>query len=274
MLMNFRVIVLLLPIVLPVSASELFFIGHSLINHDLPRMVDQIAASAGQKHAYEVQIINGAPLEWQWDNADTAEGVDGRKYLANNSIDVLVMTEALPLANHLKWSDTHDYAKRFADLAKETSSDVQIAIFETWHCTNSGTEQGCAHDKKSHIPWRKRLDQDLENWRGIAQASSEDAHLIPGGQALARLHDEIEEGNVPGVGAMEYFFSDDIHLNDIGNYYMACLHYAVIYDASPLGLAHEITDRWGNSYDAPSQKLAKRLQELAWEVVKNQRHDL
>jgi len=67
----------------------------------------------------------------------------------------------------------------------------RMCLFETWHCVNSGTEKGCAYDKNDDVPWRERLDQDLEKWRGIAKAAGPEVKLVPGGQALAPGTDRL-----------------------------------------------------------------------------------
>jgi hypothetical protein len=265
----FRATALMVLITAPgLRGENVFWIGHSLINHNMPRMVAELAAAHPDiEHTYQVQIINGAPLKYQWENSEKAEGEDARKVLPEGKVDVLVLTEAVPLQNHLDWSGSHDFAARFAGLAREANPDTRIYLFETWHCVNSGTDKGCAYDKNDDIPWRDRLDQDREKWAGIAQAAGDDVNVIPGGPALARLHDEIESGNVPGLESIRDVFADDIHMNDIGTYFMACVNFGVIYGKSPEGLPHELKNQWGKAYQAPTLELAQVLQKLAWEVV-------
>jgi hypothetical protein len=252
-------------------AAEVFFIGHSLINHKMPRMLSELAAAdESLQHSYAVQIINGAPLKYNWENSAKAEGSDARTVLPEGTVDVLVMTEAVPLDNHLKWSGSHEYAARFAALAREAKPEASVYIFETWHNVESGTGAEIAYDKKGHLPWRERLDTDFEKWQQLAQAAGENVKLIPGGQALAQLHDAIAKKEVPELENIRDVFHDDIHMNDIGNYYIACLHYAVMYGKSPVGLPHELTDQWGKTFQAPSADLAIVLQRMAWQVAQTQ----
>ncbi|MFZ4543901.1 MAG: hypothetical protein ACOYOA_07620 [Saprospiraceae bacterium] len=51
-----------------------FFIGHSLVNHTMPQMVQALALNAGKQTHYGRQIINGSPLHFNFTNAATAEG--------------------------------------------------------------------------------------------------------------------------------------------------------------------------------------------------------
>ena len=256
----------------PVSRARVFHVGHSLVNHDMPRMLEQVALEAGRDHAYAVQIINGANLQWQWNNSASAEGEDARAVLPQGNHDVLVITEAVPLDNHLTWSDTEEFAGRFHALAVDANPDVRVFLYETWHCILSGTSTGCDWDDGDDVPWRERLTQDAARWQGIADhvnANHEgpEMRIIPAGQAMAVLHDRIAEGGVYGLDDISQIFLDDIHLTAIGNYFVAMVHYASIYRRSPVGLPVQTTDRWETPYEAPLEPLAWSLQEIAWEVV-------
>ncbi len=268
-----RIVSLLLLIAYTISAQQhnIFFIGHSLINHELPRMFNEIAKSGNNtSHTHKEQITNGAPLKWNWDNGDQAEGHNARVEIPKGEYDVVVMTEAVPLINHLKWSDTYKYGGNYYDLAIKGNKETQVYLYETWHCINSGDT--CAYDPLDSIPWRKRIDDDLMSWQGITDSinSMHDGKkmlTIPGGQAMAGLYDAIQKGSVPDLASIKDVFHDDIHLNDIGHYFIACVMYGTIYKKSPIGLTNKSNDEWGNPFDAPSPELAKKMQEIAWKTV-------
>lgn len=93
--------------------------------------------------------------------------------------------------------------------------------------------------------------------------------MIPAGQGMAAMYDAIQAGTVPGITNIEDLFSDDIHLNDIGRYFIACIHFVTIHQVSPVGLTHQLKNRWGGEFDAPSASLALKFQEIAWETVSN-----
>lgn len=82
------------------SLIDILLIGHSLIGTTMPVMLQDIvkAGHAGDKVNY--QVINGAPLRWNWEHSVQAQGVDARAVLPAGDIDVVVMTEAIPLVNH------------------------------------------------------------------------------------------------------------------------------------------------------------------------------
>ncbi|MGB3247846.1 MAG: hypothetical protein WBB13_01650, partial [Tabrizicola sp.] len=60
---------------------------------------------------------------------------------------------------------------------------------------------------------------------------------------------------------------DVIHLNDLGNYLVALVHFAVLYHASPLGLPHALTKADGTPAMAPDPETARLMQEVTASVV-------
>ena len=86
--------------------AEILFIGHSLIGPDLPVLVDGGLRQMREPATVAAQIINGAPLKFNRENSAGAEGVDGAVELAKGETRVLVLAEAVPLAQHIQWNDT------------------------------------------------------------------------------------------------------------------------------------------------------------------------
>jgi len=260
---------------MPAHAADevrVLMVGHSLVNFDMPRMLSVLATDAGKSHQRAEQIIIGAPLSWNWEHSHEAQGIDARVALPTGDWDVLVLTEAIPLQNHLTWSDTLTYAGLFHGLALAGNPSTRTFIYETWHCTGSGTPAGCAYDDGDDVPWRQRIDEDVAKWQGIADHLDANfagprAARIPGGSALGLLHDRIAADAVPGMDDVFELFADDIHLTDAGNYFIALVMYATIYDESPVGLTHEIGNEWGTPYALPGAATAAAMQAIAWEAV-------
>jgi hypothetical protein len=242
------------------------FVGHSLVSPDIPTMLTSLAKAEKLDGHIDYQIINGAPLKWNWENAPKAEGLDGRVALASGGYDVVVLTEAIPLKEQIEWNDSKGYALRWYDLAVTNNPKARVYMYETWHSRGSGGDD---------TPWRQQLDRDLAEWEGIVDAvngarkpGTPEMLIVPAGQGLAKLSDEVAAGRVPDVSALADLFADDIHLNDVGKYFVAMIHYATIYRKSPEGLPRALRGRWG-PYKAPSQALATKMQQVAWEVVRS-----
>jgi hypothetical protein len=90
---------------------------------------------------------------------------------------------------------------------------------------------------------------------------------LPAGPALAELVDRATRaGGVAGVtGAtvretVDRLFTDDVHLTQLGVYYMALVNYASVYRRSPAGA-------WAPAGVSATQ--ASSLQSIAWQFVSN-----
>jgi len=233
------------------SPYDIVMVGHSLVNHNLPQMLRQLGP---QDSSVQEQVINGSPLRWNWDNSANAEGVDARAVLAQGGTDVLIITEAIPLQDHITWNDSYGYALLWRNAAVSANPDARTYVYETWHSLSMGEDA-----------WRAQLTSDLPKWEAIAQAGQMTG-VIRAGQAMAEIYDAIKAGNAGSLTSITQLFSDDIHLNDLGLYFIACVQYSAIYGTSPVGLPRELSGQWGTPYTAPSEDLALLMQQIAWQV--------
>lgn len=255
--------------------TSILFVGHSLVNTTMPTMVDQLLEDGvAPNSTVHHQVINGAPLWWNWEHSAEAQGVDGRALLASTPIDAVVLTEAVPLDNHLQWSNTVANAVNYAQLALSTNPNARVFIYETWHDIRSGTGVDVEYDNGDSVPWRQRLIQDAAKWQGIADGvnaalpdSAPEVRVIPVGQALGRLADAIAAGQIPGLTSITDLFADSIHLNATGNAFVAMIQYAAITGRSPEGLTDVMLNEWGGvAVDIPDA-LGDALQASAWASV-------
>jgi hypothetical protein len=92
-------------------------------------------------------------------------------------------------------------------------------------------------------------------------------HVIPGGQVMAAAVRAAEAGQLPGLTRREEFFTDDIHLNDIGAWLIAMTHYAVLYHRTPEGLPAQLSRADGTPATPPPSDAALALQKVVWQVV-------
>lgn len=253
----------------PVERSRILFIGHSLVNQDMPAMLRSVAASLGCEVTTDVQLRSGAILKHGWEGELPVEGVRAREVLATGAYDVLVMTEAVDLDDMLRWMEPAEYAGRYQQLAVAHNPSVRVLLYETWHDRGlvRNTWYGAARPQR----WREFLDEDLGKWESIAVGAAERNGLprmsiVPAGQALARLSDALRAGQVPGLAAEGELFSDAIHLAPIGNYFVALVQFATIHRRSPVGATNAPTDAAGRrlEFDAAT---AAAMQTIAWEAV-------
>ncbi|MBD2750168.1 hypothetical protein IC232_26230 [Microvirga sp. BT688] len=261
--------------ILPLRANDsappqgVVLVGHSLVNHDMPQILRKLGPRGSTT---QEQVINGATMWANWDHAEKAEGINARTVLARGDTDVLIVTEAIPLQNHIKWSDSYGYALKWRNAAIDANSKTRVYLYETWHSLEAKAADG---SKKSGslsdlTDWRIQLDKDLPKWEEIARRGQMTG-LVPAGQALGAMYDAVQTGNAAGLTSITQLFSDDIHLNSLGNYFVACVQYSVIYRVSPVGLQRQLVNQWGVAYKPPSEALAMRMQQIAWEVVSRYR---
>ena len=239
---------------------SVLFVGNSLFGPTAPQMLQQMLTADGIETRVEAQIINGAPLSYNWQNGAQARGVNARAVLAEGDTDILIMTEAQPLPDQLKWNDTRANALAYYRAAVGANPNAMVFLQETWP-QGAGT-----------TAWRQALTDQRPLWQGIVDYVNANAppgaipmRLIPAGQAMALLADDIAGGaDLPPISD---FFTDEIHLSDLGHYYVSLVQYATVTGKSPLGLPHRLTNAWGKPYDAPGAALAERLQALAWRAA-------
>jgi len=128
--------------------------------------------------------------------------------------------------------------------------------------------------------WRAETVNWRPQWETVvnqinATYTGPDMFMIPAGTAMVALYDQIEGGSVYGLTSLMQIFKDQIHMNDIGNYFVALVHYATIYKRSPVGLTNETFDRNddpfqdGDPFEAPHPDTARDMQKIVWEVVRN-----
>jgi hypothetical protein len=232
-------------------------------------MVEDIAVDQGHTNTWAAKIGIGAGLKFQYDNPTLGQGwpddpMNTLTHLGANAYDVVIITEAQPLADQIAVNDPVLYGGNFYDLAVGENPGCQVYLYEHW---GSRTTAG------SDALWRVGIDTDLPGWQSIAnginatRSGTPDILIIPGGQAMAALYDALAAAQVPGYTDIGDFFVDDIHLTDPGNYFMACVHYASIYRRSPVGATSVTDDRFASPHTPPDASAVTALQQIAWDVV-------
>jgi len=281
----FLLIIFSINSVLHAQNINAFYIGHSL-SDQIPDMVKSLADDhEGVQFDWAYQGIPGAPLRWQWERKYAQDYIPNPPYyygfydtaggLPTGDFDVLVLTESVPRYGEYI-QETYSYADSFFRYANNYHSNIQVYLYEDWHCIKSGTPTACDYDIDSH-PWRQRITDDLPMWESVVDTLNNRYNpvnpvcLIPAAQGLARVYDSIYAGLMPGLSRLEDIFFDDIHLNDIGKYFVACVHFATILKTTPQGLTNQLQVWWGGDFDAPSPELALKFQKIAWDVATSYR---
>lgn len=266
------------PLSPPDKPLRVFHLGHSLVNRDMPAMLEQLASTG---HDYRSQLGWGATLKSHWEPDVPINGFeqenahpryeDARQAAKGGKFDVLVLTEMVEIKDAIRYFDSPEYVRRWARETRTSDPKTRVYLYETWHKLDDPDG------------WLERLDRDLPRYwegellaKGMAHGDTGGpVYVIPAGQVMARLVRHIEQGaNLPGLKSREDLFVrkpdgtlDNIHLNDLGNYLVALTHYAVLYHRSPVGLPYRLKRADGRDASAPSEQAAHLMQALVWEVV-------
>lgn len=258
---------------------KILFSGHSLLDNPLPDWVELIANSKGSKLDWQEQIVIGSPVRVRsWGDGDWAgysygknrqgEGLDIAQELAEPTkgrpYDALVLAEGHNLLGMILWENAIGYLRDFHELLITGNPQAQTYYYHSW----LGLDK---HDPK---PWLAHEANAAEVWQCVSEkvrlsleADGRPAGImiLPAGSALAELVRQIISGKMSGFEGniekqLDRIFVDDVHLTDIGIYYLAAVTYATIFRLSPEGAAAPA------SIDAP---LARELQSLAWRFTQD-----
>ncbi len=266
------------PLSPPEKPLRVFHLGHSLVNRDMPAMLEQLAGSG---HDHRSQLGWGATLKSHWEpdvpiNGFETENAhpryrDALEAIRSAEYDALVLTEMVEIRDAIKHHDSPKYLRMWSREARAHRPDTRVFLYETWHPLDDA--EG----------WLVRLDKDLGRYwegellaKGLAhQDTGGPVYVIPAGQVLALFVRRVEAaGGLPDVSSRTDLFKrnpdgsqDNIHLNDLGNYLVALTHYAVLYQRSPVGLPYRLKRADGSGADAPEEATARLMQQVVWEVV-------
>ncbi|MEM7521795.1 MAG: DUF4214 domain-containing protein, partial [Pseudomonadota bacterium] len=97
-------------------------------------------------------------------------------------------------------------------------------------------------------------------------AGAPEAFVIPAGQAKGNLHDALVAGQVPGLSSIRDLYSDNIHLNDLGHWFIAATHAEAVagLDASSLPLSVTVS---GTTYAGPDAATAQVMADIIAQTV-------
>lgn len=260
-----------------------YYVGHSLINLKTPWMVKQLRIAAGTTTQYRHHINNGAPLHWQWNNPasfnsdliwnpsllqDEEHGTNFLTALANGASPAykrMIITESIPITNNPN-DTTGKYGKYFHDLAKNHDGTIKNFMLQTWEDMD---------DYSSIAAWRASIATLLPNWEAKVDkintpSTSNNMYIIPAGLAMGALYDTLQIHSIGAMTNIQYIFSSDgIHLTDDGNYFLSCVMYACLYNASPIGLPAVTIGPYNNNTVINDPTIRAKLQQIAWVVASN-----
>lgn len=256
-------------------------VGHSLVNHTIPWMLERISQDKGKPVEAFEQIVNGSPLSYNWKNHAAAEvdpegGYgDLHEELARRKpgFGHVILTERVAIGECIRWEDTPAHLINWRNRVLEYNPGARVYFYSTWVGFHEGEWW---KDIPDDATWRKRTLADgrlFEETAAKASAHPRSAkgkpiRMVPGHRAMVLLFDELQSDRLPWLGDnIRAVFADGIHLNATGHYYIACVMYASIFDESPEGATGQIAGRYGEPLTNLTDDQARALQRLAWKAV-------
>ena len=257
------------------NQASVVYVGHSLINYDMPSYVGSIAASKGMSYSKAVQVIIGSPLRVNYENCRraTATYSPPSAYtfscdaIDTGNFDTVVLTEANnTLASHRQFNNTDEYVSRYLEQLLRRNPSGRTLLFTTWEALPTyGAD------------WGARQAADLAGYEDVARRAAQLAaargvsgsiEVIPVDIALRDLLTRIDRGEIPGVSRSTIFL-DDVHMTNAGNYFVACVVFAAIYNRSPEGASETVPSPYPGQPPLVdlSGGAGRTLQRLAWDTV-------
>jgi hypothetical protein len=166
--------ILMLIIALNSQAQKVYYVGHSLLNLDMPFMTNQMALDKNITAAtYRHHINIGTALKENWiDTAfnsnliwtpsignDIEYGTNHLREL-NNTYQSIVITEAVPLLDNTR-DTTIKYADTFFNFARIANPSIKKFMYATWE-----------HPDNDWVGWRNKLNTLKPVWEDIADQTA------------------------------------------------------------------------------------------------------
>ncbi|MGF1447910.1 MAG: FN3 associated domain-containing protein [Opitutales bacterium] len=259
-----------------------FHIGNSLTD-TTNGWLEPMAQSAGYDHRYHRFTIPGAPTDWLWNHPNSGFGESNvaKAFPRLAPIDAIIQQ---PFAGHGRTvANEAEHGGKFWQLARETSPDVRLWVYQQWPTWNFGDRWAKANfaDQAlkaqtlapattweeavmNHLAYNERLRETLDQAHDGPPVG-----IIPVGLALKNLKEAIDAGRVPGFAGQDFHAlhfpkeGKDIHVNNRGAYFVNLVFFSTLYGVPPeaVNLPAERIDL------TPEQDRIYR--QIAWDTVRN-----
>ena len=288
--------------------TDIIMLGHSLIDPELPSMLQVTLRHMGVEAQIETRITNipvtdtavtetavtdTAITDTAVPDTGATKGADitPARPSAKKTADLLILTETLPAFPDAKdWQDGIARIAELAAQARKSNPETRIYLAEAWPemidtapPAEAGLQGGvtlAGDDGDATHRWQARIRAAAPKWRAAADEAARriggQIEIIPTAQAMARLAAEIEAGQVPGMVSIRDAFGDDNLPNAKGRYLVAMVQAASLTGRNPSGSPAQLLRGPGRAGDTAASEgagmvtggLALVLQGIAWETVK------
>lgn len=250
----------------PVAAltgQRVLFTGHSFHIPLIP-FIEQVAKAAqiSEHKTVAKQMIGGSRVTQHWELPE--EKNIAKSMLRTGGVDVLTMAP--------NWVVPDEAIEKFISLGLEKNPSLRALVQVSWYpwdglaapmkvARNEARDAKAVADLRAvYDPFRETIRTQL---RAInAKHGKSVVYLVPVGEAVLRLREQVIAGKVPGITKQSELFRDQIgHGNAPLHQLAAYCQFACLYRRTPVGLTC-----FEDSTPA-SKELNRLLQTLAWQSV-------
>ena len=260
--------------------QRIFFCGHSF-HFYVPSLLMEVARSGGITDQVTVgeSMIGGSKSLQHWNVKD--EDNRAKKALTAGEVDLLTLT---PI--YLPDEGIED----FAELGLAHNPNIRVTVQEFWLPFD---EYQPHYYDPPRIPQPAHVDHNaatIANLRTIHKRYFDEmdaevravnkklgkqvVYVVPVGQAVLALREQIIAGKAPGLKTQEDLFTDPLgHPKAPLQALVTYCHYAVIYRKSPVGLPLTgfLAQAFAGIPSTEREELAHLLQQTAWDAVRHHR---
>jgi hypothetical protein len=209
--------------------QRILFIGNSFTaRNNLPDLIAQLAAAHGTSIEQHMISAGGASLRRHWNAGEALKAIESGQY----SHVVLQEQSTLPAKNPKRM---HESVRLFDEAIKPAGA--KTVLYMTWARLNAPESQQAISD--AYLSIGRELG----------------AMVVPVGLAWQRF---LREHETPALHDQ-----DQSHPSLAGSYLAACVFYAVLYRASPIGAGDKIAGLTGTEQT--------QLERVAWQACRSGR---
>lgn len=248
--------------------QSLFISGHSLTDNPLANDIEHIAQQKGHTLAWDQQIGLGSPVRVRtsggvmpsdasntWAGYRTGKNRNGfdmdviselrnpTTLGAVTRYDALLITERHDILETIRWELSEPLLRHYHEQARAGHADIQTYYYQSWLGIRNMNDPSIwlQHEQNVMPVWQcvaNKVNQSL-----ALDGLPENIKVIPAGWGLTRVVEAMLAGNLPGYDSgstnarLDAFFSDNVHLNRDGVFYVAALSYAIMFGESPVGVS-------------------------------------
>ncbi len=218
-----------------------------------------LVGAAGKAYRYGTHTIPGAPLRWLRDHPD-----DSFDHLREHAWDAVTLQ-----TYNSTTEEEIQAAIAYSAAALEGNPDVHILLYTIW---------------PKEEDWDTPPHGRSEEWTETVAARIREAHpdarvsVAPTSLTTRRFGNMADAGLIPGLSGRRDLYGDPGHLGRYGAYGIAVAMYAILYQASPLGLPSQVMEARGGqpqeavAYDV-GEETAAAIQRMIWDTLAEYPHD-